>query len=139
MNYAEAERIALYKYGGMLHIPFFKGNIKRGKSCVCPDVVRVIDGHIETIEVKYIDFSHGYNHEGTFYKLKEQIRARKEHLPSDASQRVFILVANMKEWTKEEIKSYVADGLKDIYPNIPIDIEEVIARGGKSNANHTQG
>ncbi|MDO4650176.1 MAG: hypothetical protein Q4B26_16175, partial [Eubacteriales bacterium] len=122
----EAEEHALLKYSGREQVSYLNQQevAINTPGATRPDIVRVIDDHIEAIEVKR------YNLEsekslGTLYReLKRQVQQRIIDLPSDATQRIVLNVEN-RSFSAELVSTVVnniQNKLWDIYPNIPVDV-----------------
>lgn len=112
---AFAEARAFQKYGGIRH-PNLHGTI--------PDLLRVHDGKIEFIEVKYIDLAAFSTLNDRLCGLKLQLTKRKKFLPKGATQRVYILFDNPEayEWGDEVLIETVLQRLEGLDVSVDIDV-----------------
>ncbi len=126
-NWRESELKVLDRYGGKEQIPYFQGKIdeKKPSGCSIPDIVRTLkDGKIEAIEVKNYKLDSVRQIKKLADKLYKQVSSRVKNLPVGSLQRIVLDLGGKKydmHYVEKIIKllQYV---LKDVYPNIPIDV-----------------
>lgn len=109
-----AEDRAFRLYGGMKH-PRYGGTI--------PDLVREHDGKTEVIEVKYMDLDAYTIFADRLYRTKSQLKNRRQFIPKEAIQRVYILCDNPEKfgWSDEEIMETVMYVFNDF--DVLVDVE----------------
>lgn len=120
----KSELKALKKYGGNEQKSFLGGKevSMQTPGATKPDIVRQIDGHLEAIEVKNYDLESNVTQ--LCNELKRQIGQRVNDLPKGSTQRIVLDVegrgysANIIDDAINSIQS----ALRDVYPDIPIDI-----------------
>lgn len=122
----QAELRALNKYGGDEQISFLDGQkVSRGTpGATRPDIVRKVGDNYEAIEVKHYNLENDSNVRSLCNELKRQVSERNENLPSGYLQRVVLDVKD-RGFSDDVINSAVQKvqyALKDIYPDIPIDV-----------------
>lgn len=125
-SFRESELRALKNYGGKKEVAFWEGKEVSitTKGSTRPDIVRIVDGHLEAIEVKNYSLENNNNLGVLCNVLKKEISARVENLPSGSTQRI-VLDVKGRGYTEGlilTVKEKIQNELKDIYPNIPIDI-----------------
>lgn len=122
----QAELRALNQYGGSAQVMYYMGRQVPYSTpgATRPDIVRIINGHPEAIEVKYYDLENPGSVNLLLNVLEKQVKARIQHLPKEATQRLVLDVTgrNFNANTVNNTKEMIWDRLKVIYPNIPIDI-----------------
>ena len=121
-----AEKRALEKYGGSNQISYLNGNeVAYGTNgATRPDIVRNIDGVLEGIEVKCYDLSTKTNVDNMIKTLLVEIPSRMINMPKGSTQRIALDVTG-KGFSRElvfEVVEKIKYALRDIYPNIPIDV-----------------
>ena len=120
----ESEMFALEKFGGESQISFLNGErVAYGmKGATRPDIVRIVSGKLEAIEVKNYDLAN--NAQGLYATLKREIADRVKNLPEGSLQRIVLDVRGRgyDEAFIETIKQGIWSRLDTIYPNIPIEI-----------------
>ena len=125
-QWRQAELRELNNGGGYDQLSYKNGQLllRREQGATRPDVVRTVGDHLEAIEVKYYDISNPSNMGTMRRELMREIPARIENLPKGSTQRIVLDVTNrgfgaeVVDYAKESIRAW----LKDIYPNIPIDV-----------------
>lgn len=122
----EAERRALKKYGGSEQVTYLDGvEVPFGTpGATRPDVVRMVGDHLEAIEVKYYNLESKQSLSSLCAELKRQVADRITNLPEGSTQRIVLDVTDrgFSESTVEHAVDMVREALKEIYPDIPIDI-----------------
>lgn len=108
-------------------VSYFGGKIVSSatQGCTRPDViVQLPNGAVKAIEVKNYELASSNNRSHLLQVLKKQIAERVDNLPLGSSQEIVLDVRGRGYSTKllDEVKSYLSDGLYNIYPNIPIEI-----------------
>lgn len=94
-----------------------------------PDVIRLINDHVEAVEVKYYDLSNESCLKVMCKELFREVTDRIKHLPEDSTQRIILDVTD-RGFTTELVdfaKTRIWDSLKDVYPSIPIDVVGLVA------------
>ena len=89
-----------------------------------PDVVRVVNGHLEAIEVKCYDLSNSQNVNSLCNTLKSQVSERCTNIPQGTTQRI-VLNTQGRNYSSDMlngIKDQIRYTLNEVYPDIPIDI-----------------
>ena len=129
-EWQKAELRALNDFGGYSQItylnkkqvPFATAGATR------PDIVNIIGDHIEAVEVKYYDLENKACLNSLSSVLKQEVSDRILNLPEGSTQRIILDVTNrnFSEATCNAAKDLIWTALKDIYPNIPIDIVGLI-------------
>ena len=122
----EAELEALEAYGGTEQVSYLAGEevAMNTPGATRPDVVRQVGDHLEAIEVKNYDLENADSVKTLYKELTRQVSSRVENLPSGSTQRI-VLNTEGRGFSQELIDEVVENirvNLKDIYPNIPIDI-----------------
>lgn len=122
----EAELLALEEYGGSEQVSFLAGAEVDyfTPGATRPDIVRVVDGHLEAIEVKNYNLESNKSLNTLYNELERQVTARIENLPIGSTQRIVLNVQG-RGFTEELISTVtetIQSRLINIYPNIPIDI-----------------
>lgn len=89
-----------------------------------PDVVRIVGDHIEAVEVKYYNLESPQSLNTLYNELTREVSARVTNLPAGSTQRIVLDVTGrgFSLETCEAVRDNIWNVLKDIYPNIPIDI-----------------
>lgn len=121
----ESEEYALEVYGGRKQVTYFNGEeVSYATSgATRPDVVRMVDNHIEAIEVKNYDLSKAVNRNEMYNTIKKEVSDRVIHLPEGSTQRIVIDVRE-KGYSEELLQAVfirTRERLAGIYENIPID------------------
>ena len=130
-EYQKAELRALNEQGGISQLAFKDGKIAlyAELGSTRPDVIRIIDDHLEAVEVKYYDLSNKSCLSMMYKVIKQEIENRMTHLPSGSTQRIVLDVTN-RGFTADlvdAVKKHIQEVLlKDIYPDIPIDVVGLI-------------
>ena len=125
-QWRQAELRALNEYGGYDQLTYLDGKlVDFGTSGASrPDVVRMLGDHIEAVEVKYYNLDDAGCLSTLYRELQREVRARLTNLPKGSTQKVILDVTG-RAFSKETITnviSSIGNYLKDIYPNIPIDV-----------------
>ncbi|MBO4687033.1 MAG: hypothetical protein J5636_00835 [Clostridiales bacterium] len=120
----EAELMALEEYPGEEQINFLEGKVvpQGTEGATRPDIVRIVDDHLEAIEVKRYDL---VDHlDDMINVLRKQVSSRVINLPEGSTQRIVLNVygRGYSDSFLEEVILEVKEGLFDIYPDIPVDI-----------------
>lgn len=91
-EYQKAELRTLNEQGGISQLVFKDGKIVRygEPGSTRPDVVRIIDDHLEAVEVKYYDLSNKSCLNMMYNVIKLEIENRMIHLPSGSAQRIVL-------------------------------------------------
>lgn len=126
-EWRNAELRALNEQGGYDQLTFLNGKqVEFGTAGgTRPDVVRNMIDHLEAVEVKYYDLSNKSCRTTLYKELRREIAARVQNLPAGSTQRIVLDVTGrgFKSDDVYKVAKYITDVvLKDIYPNIPIDI-----------------
>ena len=126
-NWRDSELKVLDRYGGKEQIPYFQGRIDETKpsGCSIPDIVRTLkDGTIEAIEVKNYKLDSARQLKQLADKLYKQVSSRVKNLPAGSLQRIVLDLGGKKYDLNyvEKIIKFLQYVLKDVYPNIPIDV-----------------
>lgn len=126
-EWRNAELRALNEQGGYDQLTFKNGEqVEFGTvGGTRPDVVRNMIDHLEAVEVKYYDLSSKSCRTILYKELRREIAARVKNLPAGSTQRIVLDVTGrgFKADDVYKVAKYITDVvLKDIYPNIPIDI-----------------
>lgn len=110
-----AENRAFELYGGIKH-PRYGGTI--------PDLVREYKGKTEFIEVKYMDLAAFSNFAERLYRANLQLKRRRQFIPKEAIQRVYILCDNPEEygWSDEEIVTTVMRSFEDVDAVVDVEV-----------------
>ena len=121
----EAELIAQAQYSGEEQVSFLNGEVVSGNPVGAsrPDIVRVVDGHLEAIEVKRYDLE---NHLDDLVEvLEKQVGSRIVNLPEGSTQRIVLDVQGRgySQAFLEDVVDTIQWDLYDIYPDIPVDIQ----------------
>ena len=122
----EAELRALEAYGGSEQVSYLAGEevAMNTPGATRPDIVRQVGDHLEAIEVKNYNLESSASTNTLYKELTRQISQRVENLPPGTTQRI-VLNTEGRGFSPELIDEVVENirfNLKDIYPNIPIDI-----------------
>lgn len=123
-TWRQSEQIAQWKYGGKEQATFLKGKeVPFGtEGGTRPDVIRTVKGHLEAIEVKNYDLETDFD--GLRWILSKEISDRVKNLPKGSTQRVMLDVRG-RGYSKKFLNSRInilKDDLKEIYPDIPIEL-----------------
>lgn len=89
-----------------------------------PDILAVIDGKPQAIEVKNYDLVTSSNFNSMINVLKRQFKNRDKHLPEGIGQRLALYVRG-HGYSKRNIQDFVQrirEKLADVVPDLPIDI-----------------
>lgn len=126
-EWRNAELRALNEQGGYDQLSFLNGEqVDFGTAgATRPDVVRNMIDHLEAVEVKYYDLSNKSCRTTLYKELRREIADRVLNLPAGSTQRIVLDVTGrgFKAEDVYNVAKYIAEVvLKDIYPNIPIDI-----------------
>ena len=121
----EAELFAQTRYSGEEQVSFLNGKVVPGNTmgATRPDLVRMVDGHLEAIEVKRYDLE---NHlDELLNTLHNQVGSRVVNLPAGSTQRIVLDVQGRgySEAFLDEVVDTIQWKLDDVYPNIPVDIQ----------------
>lgn len=126
----KAELRALNEKGGYDQLSFQNGEIVSHGTAggTRPDVVRVIDNHLEAVEVKYYDLSNPSNRNVMFKELYREVTDRITHLPEGTTQRIVLDVTDrgFDADMVYKVVDQVLELLDDVYPNIPIEVVGLI-------------
>lgn len=130
MNFLErgtrSEARAAKKYGGREQVSYFNGKeVSSSMSgATKPDLVRVVDGKLEAIEIKNYNLNNKESRRGLVQELKRQITNRVEHLPKGSTQRIVLDVQgrNYDRKTLNGVIKGIKESCKDVYPDIPVDV-----------------
>lgn len=122
----QAEIEAESKYSGRAQVSFFKGSETSSSTLGAsrPDIIRDVDGHLESIEVKCYDLSSPQSFNELKHVLRNQVSQRMENLPAGSTQRIVLNVRGRgysQKFIKEAVSKLSAT-LDPIYPGIPIDV-----------------
>ena len=122
----EAEALALKQYGGTEQVSFLGGKEVNQftQGATRPDVLRMVDGHWEAIEVKRYDLSSPNCLTRLYSELERQVTSRIANLPAGSTQRICLNVQG-RGFTEDLVSNVVSNiqtRLQPIYPNIPIDV-----------------
>lgn len=120
----ESEIIALKKLGGIEQKSYLAGKeVPYGTAgSTRPDIVRIINGRLEAIEVKNYDLKNSLQPLAT--ELKRQVSQRLIDLPPGSTQRI-VIDAKGRGYSRKfikEVREYLASELDPIYLKIPIEI-----------------
>lgn len=122
----KAELRALNEKGGYDQLSFQNGEIVPHGTAggTRPDVIRVIDNHLEAVEVKYYDLSNPSNKNVMFKELYREVTDRITHLPEGTTQRIILDVTDrgFDADMVYKVVDQVLELLDDVYPNIPIEV-----------------
>jgi hypothetical protein len=125
-EWRKAELRELNRTGGYDQLAFQDGKVvpRKTSGSTRPDVVRVVDNHLEAAEVKYYDLSNKNNRNELYRELLREVTDRCTHLPSGSTQRIVLDVTNrgFDADMVYKIVQNISELLDDIYPNIPIDV-----------------
>lgn len=122
----ESELEVLKQYGGNEQVTYLHGQeVGYGThGATRPDIVRVVDGHLEAIEVKNYDLSNAPNRGMLYSEISREVTDRMANLPAGSTQRI-VLDRRGRDFHDDLLKqvvSYISQKLNDVYPDIPIDI-----------------
>ena len=122
----QSELEALSRYGGTEQVTYLGGQeAPHGTpGATRPDVVRMIDGQLEAIEVKNYNLANSSNRNGLYSELERQISQRVTDLPSGSLQRV-VLDVRGRSFSSELINEVITEiqaRCSSVYPNLPVDI-----------------
>lgn len=122
----KAELRALNDKGGYDQLSFQNGELVPHGTAggTRPDVIRVVNDHLEAVEVKYYDLSNPANKNVMFKELYREVTDRVTHLPEGSTQRIILDVTDrgFDPDMVYKVVDQVAELLDDIYPNIPIEV-----------------
>ena len=122
----ESEKYALEQYGGREQVAYLNGEeVAYGtKGATRPDVVRIVDGKIEAIEVKNYDLNSPNGLQNLSNELKRQVSARSANLPDGSLQRVALDIHGQKlsEEAVNTAISTIQNQCASCYPNLPVDV-----------------
>ena len=122
----QAELRALNEQGGYEQLSYLNGKqVPFGtQGATRPDVVRIVGDHIEAVEVKYYNLESPQSLNTLYNELTREVSARVTNLPAGSTQRIVLDVTGrgFSLETCEAVRDNIWNVLKDIYPNIPIDI-----------------
>ena len=125
-QWRQAELRALQKYGGNEQVSYLAGQeVEFGTAgATRPDVVRMVDGHLEAIEVKYYNLESSASMNTLFRELDREIPARIANMPEGTTQRLVLDVTGrtFSQETVVSARAQIVEHFMDIYPNLPIDI-----------------
>ena len=87
-------------------------------------IVRMVDNHLEAIEVKNYNLESSKSLNTLYNELERQVSARIANCPSGTTQRIVLDVRgrNFNQELISSVSETIEERLIDIYPNIPIDI-----------------
>ena len=123
-SWQQAEKRALEIYKGDSQVTFKNGEIinEYSQGSTRPDIVRMVNGHGEAIEVKRYDLENNLSR--LKQVLQEQVKDRMEDLPTDYTQRIVLDVRGRGYSTEftNGVVNELRETLNPIYQNIPIDI-----------------
>lgn len=129
-QWQQAELRALNEYGGYEQLTFLDGKqVPFGTSGgTRPDVIRLLGDHIEAVEVKYYNLESSASVNTLYKELYREVSSRVLNLPKGSTQRIVLDVTNrgFSMDTIQTVQNGITELLKDVYPNIPIDILGVI-------------
>lgn len=123
---ARAEARAQTKYGGKSQVSYLNGKEVPSSTpgATRPDIVRVVKGKIEAIEVKNYNLNNQLAQKDLCEELSRQVTDRVNNLPQGSLQRV-VLDAQGRNYSKETIKeiiSKIKEACSSSYADIPVDI-----------------
>lgn len=125
----KTELRALEKYGGNAQQAFKDGKevAYTTKDATRPDIVRVIEDHLEAIEVKNYNLENPNNLNTLCNELKRQVSDRIANCPDGTTQRIVLDVTdrNFHPDIVSDAVQKIQNALFDIYPDIPIDIMDL--------------
>lgn len=126
-TWQESEEYVTYMYGGESQLSYLNGSLVEygTANATRPDVVKFLDsGAIEAIEVKNYELANPQNVRSLAYVLKEEVSDRIINMPEGTLQRIVLDTRgrNYDEMTISFTKEYIWNYLRDVYPNIPIDV-----------------
>ena len=121
----QAELFALANYSGEEQVSFLDGEVVAGNTpgATRPDIIRVVDDHLEAIEVKRYDLVNHFD--DMMYRLEHQVGSRVINLPEGSTQRIVLDVQGRgySQAFLDDVVDRVKYELWDIYPDIPVDIQ----------------
>ena len=123
----QSEEYVLSKYGGEEQVSYLAGEevSQYTAGATRPDVViKNADGTIEAIEVKNYNLASQQSRNQLYRELERQVTSRVNNLPSGSTQRIVLDTRN-RNFSEETVKAVVdniRNRLKDVYPNIPVDV-----------------
>ena len=125
-QWQQAELRALNEYGGYEQLTFLDGQqVPFGTSGgTRPDVIRLLGDHIEAVEVKYYNLESSASVNTLYKELYREVSSRVLNLPKGSTQRIVLDVTDrgFSMETIQTVEKGITELLKDVYPNIPIDI-----------------
>ena len=89
-----------------------------------PDIVRLVDGKIEAIEVKNYNLTSTESRNSLYTELKRQVTDRVQHLPKGSTQRI-VLDGSGRNYSNsliDDVISKIQSVCYEVYPNIPVDV-----------------
>lgn len=128
-EWQKAEIRALKQYGGTDQVSYLAGKeVPFGtQGATRPDIVREVgtfNKHLEAIEVKYYNLESSASRQTLYKELEREVSSRVANMPKGTTQRVVLDVTDrgFSTETIEYVVEQITIRLKDIYPNIPIDV-----------------
>ena len=122
----QSELDVLNQYGGSGQMTYMGGKeVPYGTlGGTRPDVVRMVDNHLEAIEVKNYNLESPKNLNTLCNELERQVSARVANCPSGTTQRIVLDVRgrNFNQELISSVSETIEERLINIYPNIPINI-----------------
>lgn len=122
----QSELDVLNQYGGSEQMTYMGGEeVPFGTpGSTRPDIVRMVDNHLEAIEVKNYNLESSKSLNTLYNELERQVSARIANCPSGTTQRIVLDVRgrNFNQELISSVSETIEERLIDIYPNIPIDI-----------------
>ena len=125
-QWRQAELRALNESGGYDQLSYLNGKLVDygTPGATRPDVVHIMGDHLEAIEVKYYDLDNASCLKVMCDELQREVGSRMINLPKGSTQKVILDVTG-RSFSMETITKAVTragECLKDIYPNIPIEV-----------------
>lgn len=122
----EAELLALEKYGGTEQVSYLAGKevAMNTPGATRPDIIRQVGDHLEAIEVKNYNLESSASRNTLLKELSRQVTQRAKDLPEGTTQRIVLNTQGRgySENLVNEVVQSIRDMLKNVGPNIPIDI-----------------
>ena len=121
-----AENRAVEKYGGRAQVAYLNGKEVpfNTSGATRVDIERVVDGHLEGIEVKNYNLNSKVCRKALVKDIKREINDRVQQMPKGSTQRV-VLDIRGRNYDKKLLKS-VIKGIKnsceEVYHNLPVDV-----------------
>ena len=122
----ESEAKATIKYGGKNQVSYLNGKevATSELGATRPDIVRVVDGKLEAIEVKNYNLISAESRNSLYTELKRQVTDRVQHLPKGSTQRIVLDGSgrNYSDSLIDDVISKIQSVCYEVYPNIPVDV-----------------